>query len=90
MAHNIKKQAHNDLLKRAPSRHAKKHILNDFSILMRIRIFYASILFVDVIKERHITLSSKSIMTFSKEHQTGTFQFDALSRAKVVLLLSFT
>ena len=38
----------------------------------------------------HITLSSKLGMTFSKEHQTGVCRFDALSRAKVALLLSFT
>jgi hypothetical protein len=37
-----------------------------------------------------ITLSSKRGMTFSKEHQSGTSQFDALSRAKVALILSLT
>ena len=37
-----------------------------------------------------ITLSSKPELTFLKEHQTGACQFDALSRAKVTLSLSFT
>ena len=39
---------------------------------------------------QHITLSSKPIMTFLKEHRTGGCWFDTLSRAKVTLLLSFT
>ena len=37
-----------------------------------------------------ITLSSKPRITFSKEHQTDVCRFDALSRAKVALLLNFT
>ena len=44
--------------------------------------------YVDVM--RVITLSSKPKLTFSKEHQTGTLRFDALSRAKGALSLSFT
>ena len=41
-------------------------------------------------QKHSITLSSKPILTFSKEHQTGVCRFDALSRAKVALRLSFT
>ena len=37
-----------------------------------------------------VTLNSKTKLTFSKEHQTGVYQFDVLSRAKVTLGLSFT
>ena len=37
-----------------------------------------------------ITLSSKPELTFLKEHQIGLCWFDALSRAKVTLSLSFT
>jgi hypothetical protein len=36
-----------------------------------------------------ITLSNKRRLTFSKEHQIGVRQFDALSSVKVVLPLSF-
>jgi hypothetical protein len=38
----------------------------------------------------NMTLSTKLGMTFSKEHQTGACQFDALSREKVALPLSFS
>ena len=37
-----------------------------------------------------ITLSSKPELTFFKAHQPGACWFDALSRAKVALSLSFT
>ena len=40
--------------------------------------------------EGGITLRNMPGTTFSKEHQTGVCHFDALSRAKVALNLSFS